>query len=221
MIMAPTQTKPTVLLVDDHAVVREGYRRLLEKRGDIAVVGEADSAAVALVLFRELAPDVVVMDIAMPGVSGIEAMKLMLSQQPDARILIFSMYEDAIFAQRALQAGAGGYVTKASAPEVLVEAVHAVANGRKYVSAEIVHALMMREAARDPASVSALSPREFEVLRMLVQGLGVRAIADSMGLNAKTVANHQSSIKQKLGAETAVQLVKAGAALLQDPPTAV
>ena len=111
-----TAGKITVLLVDDHAVVREGYRRLLEKRGDIVVIGEAANATEAHDLFSSLAPQVVVMDIALPGVSGIEAMRRMLARQPETRVLIFSMYEDAIFANRALQAGARGYVTKASAP---------------------------------------------------------------------------------------------------------
>jgi two-component system invasion response regulator UvrY len=196
----------SVLLVDDHAVVREGYKRLLEKRGDIAVIGEAANANDAYEQFCKLSPQVVVMDIALPGVSGIDAMRRMLARQPETRVLIFSMYEDAIFASRALRAGACGYVTKASAPNVLVEAVHAITQGKRYISADIAQKLALRNVVAD--SNDGLSAREFEVLRLLVQGLSVRDIAQSMGLNPKTVANHQSAIKQKLGADTAVQLLR-------------
>jgi len=202
-----------VLLVDDHAVVREGYRRLLERGGDIVVVGEASNAEDAHKLFSELSPQVVVMDIAMPGVSGIEAMRRMLDQQPETRVLIFSMYEDSIFAHRALQAGACGYVTKASAPNVLVEAVHVVARGKKYISADVAQALALRNVTADAAAADGLSAREFEILRMLVQGHSVRDIAQTLGLTPKTVANHQSAIKQKLGADTAVQLLRIASGL--------
>jgi DNA-binding NarL/FixJ family response regulator len=198
----------TVLLVDDHAVVREGYRRLLERGGNIEVIGEADDADTAVERFGALAPQVVVMDIALPGVSGIEVMRRMLATNPATRVLIFSMYEDAIFANRALEAGAGGYVTKASAPNVLVEAVLTVARGKPYLSAEIAQALARRNAVAEAASADALSAREFEVLRLVVQGLSIKDIAKTLGLTPKTVSNHQSAIKQKLGAESAVQLVR-------------
>ena len=198
----------TVLLVDDHAVVREGYRRLLERGGNIDVIGEADTADAALERFRELAPQVVVMDIALPGISGVEAMRRMLAEKPATRVLMFSMYEDAIFANRALQAGACGYVTKASAPNVLVEAVLTVARGKPYLSAEVAQALAQRNAIAAAAPADALSAREFEVLRLVVQGLSISDIAKTLGLMPKTVSNHQSAIKQKLGAESAVQLVR-------------
>ena len=205
------QSRVTVLLVDDHAVVREGYRRLLERHGDIAVIGEAADAATAHALFCRLNPQIVVMDITLPGTSGIEAMRRMLTDKPGTRVLIFSMHEDAIFAKRALQAGAFGYVTKASAPTVLVEAVHSVAGGRKYLSAEIAHKLALRDFAVDESAADGLSAREFEVLRQLAQGKSVREIAQAMGLNPKTISNHQSAIKQKLGADTAIQLFKKAA----------
>lgn len=206
-----------VLLVDDHAVVREGYRRLLEQSGDIAIAGEAESADEALCLFWQLSPQVVVMDIALPGISGIETMRRMLTLKADTRVLIFSMYEDLIYAERALQAGALGYVTKASAPRVLVEAVHIVARGRKYLSADMAHEFAQRRSTAGRAVANGLSAREFEILRLLVQGQSIRSIAESIGINVKTVANHQSSIRQKLGADTAVQLARIGAQLLRDP----
>jgi DNA-binding NarL/FixJ family response regulator len=201
----------SVLLVDDHAVVREGYSRLLERHGDIVVIGEAGDAATAYALFRSVDPQIVVMDISMPGTSGIEAMRLMLAHRPQARVLVFSMHEDAIFVRRTLRAGAFGYVTKASAPNVLVEAIHAIASGKKYLSPEIAQNLLLGDFATDKEAVGSLSAREFEVLRLLTQGQSIKDIADSLGLNAKTVANHQSVIKQKLGVETAIQLLaKAG-----------
>lgn len=201
-------TAVTVLLVDDHAVVREGYKRLLERSGDIQVIGEAADATTAHALFCELSPQVVVMDIALPGVSGIDAMRRMLEKEPQTRVLIFSMYEDAIFASRALHEGACGYVTKASAPSVLVEAVHTVARGKKYISSAIAHDLALRSVAVDKAASDGLSAREFEVLRLLIQGQSIKEIARTMGLNPKTVANHQSAIKQKLGADSSFQLLR-------------
>jgi two-component system, NarL family, invasion response regulator UvrY len=208
----------SVLLVDDHAVVREGYRRLLERHGDIAVIGEAADAATAHSLFCCLNPQIVVMDITLPGTSGIEAMRRMLIYKADARVLIFSMHEDAIFAKRALQAGAFGYVTKASAPNVLVEAIHAVACGKKYLSLEIAQKLALRDFAIDQSAADGLSAREFEVLRLLAQGRSIREIAQSIGLNPKTVANHQSAIKQKLGADTAIQLLRKANQMGLEPP---
>jgi two-component system, NarL family, invasion response regulator UvrY len=210
------ENQVSILLVDDHAVVREGYRRLLEKQGDIAVIGEAADAATAYCQFCSLEPQIVVMDITLPGASGIEAMRRMLLQRPDGRVLIFSMHEEAIFARRALQAGAFGYVTKASAPNVLVEAIHSVAAGKKYLSADVAQKLALHDFAAEQAD--GLSAREFEVLRQLAKGHSIKEIAESMGLNPKTVANHQSSIKQKLGADTAIQLLRKAGQLGLEPP---
>ena len=127
----------TVLLVDDHAALRAGYRRLLEGDGDIRVVGEAADAAQACEFAEKLAPDVVVMDIALPGASGIEAMRRILARQPQLRVLVVSMHDEAVFASRALQAGAWGFVAKIGAPERLVQAIRSVAKGEPYLSAEV------------------------------------------------------------------------------------
>ena len=208
----------TVLLVDDHAVVREGYRRLLEESGRITVVAEAASAAEAYQLFCALAPNVVVMDIALPGVSGIEGTRRILAHDPQARVLVFSMYEDAIFVRRALETGAAGYLTKASAPRVLVEAVDAVAAGRRFLSPDVAQSLALQPLSADRSAPDVLSAREFEVLKLLVQGCTLNDIASQLGLNPKTVSNHQSSIKQKLGAETPTQLLRAAMRLGLMPP---
>jgi DNA-binding NarL/FixJ family response regulator len=203
----------TVLLVDDHAVVREGYRRLLANSASIRVVGEAGDAQSAYLAWQEHLPQVTVMDIALPGASGIEALRRIRARDPQARVLMFSMYEDVVFAARALQAGARGYITKAAAPQVLIEAVLAVAAGKPYIVAPVAQELAMRSAAGEGGAEQSLSPREFEVLRLLVDGRPVAEIARSLGLTAKTVANHQSALRQKLGAGTAVQLLQAAARL--------
>jgi two-component system invasion response regulator UvrY len=198
--------KITVLLVDDHAVVREGYRRLLERDAAIVVTGEASSAAEALRLDADLRPDVIVLDIALPGISGIEILRRVLSRRPDARVLMFSMYQDGIYATRALNSGARGYVSKASAPDLLIKAVRCVADGQRYLSPDVETALD-RESTRSNQLADSLSTRELEVLRMLTQGYGVEEIGERLGLSPKTAANHQSSIKQKLGASSALQLM--------------
>jgi DNA-binding NarL/FixJ family response regulator len=137
----------------------------------------------------------------------------MLAVKPDTRVLIFSMHQETIFARRALQAGAFGYVTKSSAPNVLVQAIHSVAAGNKYLSPDIAQKLALRDVVADPAAADGLSAREFEVLRLLAQGQSIGQIAQAMRLNSKTVANHQSAIKKKLGADTAIQLLKRAAQL--------
>lgn len=199
----------SVLLVDDHPIVREGYRRLLEESGRVRVLGEAATVIDAYQQFCRLQPDVVVLDLALPGVSGIEGIRRMLAHDAGARVLVFSMHEDAIFARRALETGAAGYITKGSAPSVLVEAVETVASGKRYISHGMAQTLALASLSTDGAAQSHLSAREFEVLELLVQGHTVEEIARQLNLNPKTVANHQSVIKQKLGVETAAQLVHA------------
>ncbi len=197
----------TVLLVDDHAVVREGYRRLLDRDPAITVVGEAANSVQAYEQAVALAPDVVVMDIALPGVSGIEAMRRILARRPEQSVLMFSMYDDAIFPSRALEAGARGYVSKASAPEVLVDAISAVARGERYLSPDVAK-LVADTSAQARSLAGTLTARELEVLRLLVHGETVKRIGEKLGLSEKTVANHQSVIREKLGARNSVQLAR-------------
>lgn len=199
-----------VLLVDDHAIVREGYRRLLEGEPTIEVVGDAVNATQACERSLTLAPDVVVMDIALPGTSGIEATRRMLKDQPHLRIVMFSMYDDAIYASRALDAGALGYLSKASAPEVLVQAIYAVSRGEYYMSADVA-ANLEQSAQPRKSGIEALTPREFEVLRLLVQGETVRRISEKLALSEKTIANHQSALREKLGARNSAQLARLAA----------
>jgi DNA-binding NarL/FixJ family response regulator len=206
--LTPKTDPITVLLVDDHAVVREGYRRLLERSTGLVVVGEAASASEAYQSFCQFRPDVVVMDISLPDVSGIEAMRRLLSRETQACILVFSIHEEPIFPERAFQAGARGYVTKASAPEVLVDAVRAVASGDIFLSPDVARSLALRKVLKREDALSLLSDREFEILRLLASGHSVRDIAERLCLNYKTVANYQWNIRQKLRADTSVQLVR-------------
>lgn len=203
----------TVLLVDDHAVVREGYRRLLERDAAIQVIGEASNSVEAYERAAALEPQVIVMDIALPGVSGIEAMRRILARRPHQCVLMFSMYDDAIFPARALEAGARGYVSKASAPEVLVDAISAVARGERYLSPDVEKLITQHTSTEAKALVNTLTAREFEVLRLLAQGETVKHIGEKLGLSEKTVANHQSAIREKLGARNGVQLARVAAEL--------
>ncbi len=202
---ATAGAKIRVLLVDDHAVVREGYRRLLERDEQLSVVGEASNIADTLELDGALRPDVVVLDIALPGVSGIEILRRLIARRPEVRALMFSMHQEGIYATHAMNAGAYGYLSKASAPDLLVGAVRAVAAGQRYISPDVERAMTAHASAE--RLTQALSMRELEVLRLLAQGYGIEDIAVRLGLSPKTAANHQSSIKQKLGAGSALQLV--------------
>jgi len=201
-----------VLLVDDHKVVREGYRRLLERDGELAIVAEAGSADAAYQAFCESSPDVVVLDIALPGASGVDAMRRMLARDAAARILVCSMYEEPVYLERCLDHGATGYVTKASAADVLVEAIKSVGRGQRYLSADVAPALA-RWQARGRNALALLGSREIEVLRQLVRGATLVDVAASMNLSEKTVANYQTLIRQKLGVRNAAQLVRAAARL--------
>jgi DNA-binding NarL/FixJ family response regulator len=212
-----------VLLVDDHAIVREGYRCLLEKHGAVQVVGEAADGAEAYRRYQELAPDVVVMDLSMPGQGGVEAIRHIRQRDPRARILVFSMHQNAAFAIKAMEAGAKGYVTKSSAPEVLVRALFEAAAGRCALSPDISHELAMSRLTMNKGDgpLDELSPREFEILRMLAEDKSTKEIASALNLSDKTVSNYHYQIKSKLGVKSDIGLVRMalqlGLADLPDP----
>ena len=197
-----------ILLVDDHAVVREGYRRLLECRADLRVEAEAASAEEALQRLREFEPDLIILDLSLPNMGGIELTRRILQRQPDARILAFSMHRDPLFAAQAIRAGALGYVTKSSSPDVLIQAVYKVARKEKVLSPDIAPemALILLQGESNPAEE--LNPREFEILRLLLDGLGVEEIGNILSISPKTVQNVHYQIKAKLGVRTDIELAR-------------
>jgi two-component system invasion response regulator UvrY len=189
-----------VLLVDDHAVVRTGFRLLLQSQPDINVAAEAQSGEAACQMYAELSPDVVVMDLGMPGMGGLEAMRRIRAHNPAARVLALSAHDDPMHARRALREGALGFLSKRSAPEALIEAIATVAAGRRYIDPSLAQKLALAEiegAARSP--IEQLSEREFEVFIRLAGGATVQKIADDLKLSASTIGTHLYNIKQKLG----------------------
>jgi two-component system invasion response regulator UvrY len=188
-----------VMLVDDHAVVRTGFRLLLQSLPELTVIAEAESGEAACQLYLSLTPDVVVMDLAMPGMGGIEALRRIRARDPQARILALSAHDDPMHARRALQEGALGFLPKRSAPEALLEAVGAVAAGRRYLDPGIAQKLALAEfdgGAKSP--IERLSEREFDVFVRLASGATVQRIAQDLNLSASTIGTHLYNIKQKL-----------------------
>lgn len=196
-----------IMLVDDHAIVRAGFRRLLEQRSDFRVVAEAADAERAYALYVEHQPDVVVMDLSMPGVSGLDTIRRIIGRQAAARILVFSMHEDASVAERAIQLGARGYVTKSNAPEVLATALAEVMAGRLALSPDMAKSIAMLRLSSEGDPLQALTAREFEIFRLLVTGRPAIEIAKLLNLSVKTVANYHTLIKQKLNISSDVELV--------------
>ena len=190
--------KLTLLLVDDHAVVRSGFKVLLQTWDDVDVVAEANSGEEALPLYTLHRPDVVVMDIAMAGMGGIEASKRLLALDPQARILALSAHEDSSYAKRALQAGALGYLSKRTAPEVLIDALRMVARHQRFIDPIIAQRMANQQNSSDSQYIDKLSPREFEVFLALAKGRSVLDISQTLGLSASTVGTHLYKVKLKL-----------------------
>jgi two-component system, NarL family, invasion response regulator UvrY len=197
----------SILLVDDHPIVREGYRRLLELRANFFVCAEAEDATQAYVAYKAHRPDVVVMDLTLPGASGIEALRRIRDFDKDAKILIFTMHAGSAFALKAFEAGARGYVTKSNPPSELIRAVEIVAKGGRAMSEDISRVLAADRLSSAHPAIDELSPREMEVLRLVATGLGSEAIADLLNLSLKTVRNIHYTVKAKIGADNDAHLV--------------
>jgi two-component system, NarL family, invasion response regulator UvrY len=206
-----------ILLVDDHPIVREGYRRLLERLVGFRVVGEAGDAAAAYDVFRRTEPDVVVMDISMPGASGLEAVRHIRQWDPRARILVSSMHCTAALALKAFEAGASGYVAKSADPSELAEAIRVVARGGRALSADVSRAIAGEAIARGRPLLERLSLRETEILRQIALGSTSQEIAATLNVSIKTVQNHHYRIKDKIGARSDAHLVwlDVGAGLIE------
>jgi DNA-binding NarL/FixJ family response regulator len=196
-----------VLIVDDHPIIVAGCAAMLAGEGDIEVV-DARDAETGLAAFIAHGPDVTVVDIAMPGLSGLELARRILERDPAARIVVFSMNDDPIFAARAIEAGARGYVTKNDDPFLLLKAVREVADGGVFLMPKIANQLAFGKSGASVSPLAALTDRELEILRMLGAGLGMAEIAEATQVSYKTIANSCSIMKRKLGARTPMELMR-------------
>ena len=198
-------SKVKVLLVDDHAIVRAGFRYQLENKQGY-IVSEASSAEEAYALYDKIRPDVVVLDISMPGMGGIEGLRRLRCRYDDAQVLVLSMYDDPAFVARAMKMGARGYISKSSATDSLSSAIEKILGGEQYFSREILAQMNSKEDSAEIETFS-LSPREFEVFRLLAEGQAVNQIAVNLNLSPKTVSNHRSHLLEKLKLKTTADLV--------------
>ena len=194
------------MLVDDHAIVREGYRSLLQKQDNMAVIAEASDGAQAYLLYKQYHPDVTVMDISMQGQGGLEAISRIKQLDPTAKILVFSMHQNPSFAIQATRAGALGYVTKSSDPDVLIRAIIDVQQNKYTLSADIAQALALEKLGTESNALDQLTVREFEILRMLVEAKSTQDIAGTLNISPKTVANTHYIIKKKLNVNSDIEL---------------
>jgi two-component system invasion response regulator UvrY len=194
------------MLVDDHAVVRMGFRLLLDTTSDLRVVAECGSGEEALQCFAEVNPDVVVLDLSMGGMGGLETLSRLLAKWPATRVLVLSAHEDTAHPRRALTAGALGYLTKRSAAEALIEAIRQVAAGKLFLEPALAQEIVVEQVGRPGSPLETLSAREFEVFVMLARGKSVAEIAAVLFLSPRTVGTHLYNIKQKLGAGNAAEL---------------
>jgi DNA-binding NarL/FixJ family response regulator len=199
--------KITILLVDDHPIVREGYRRLLELRPEFVVCAEAEDASQAYEAYKLHKPDVVIMDLTLVGVSGIEATRRIRDIDKSAKVLIFSMHAQSAYVLKAFEAGVRGYITKGSPPAELIKAVEVVAEGGRAMSEDISKALAADRLRGAVQPLDDLSPREMEVLRLIATGASSEAIADLLHLSVKTVRNIHYAVKAKIGADNDAHLV--------------
>lgn len=206
--MTDSQDAIRVLLVDDHEVVRAGFRHILEEAPGIEIIGEAGGGREACARCAEWGPDVVLLDLSLPDLTGLEAIRRILARRPDTRVLVLSMYEEPVFAEQALAAGARGYVTKAASPEVLVEGLGAVTAGRLYLEPALDRKMAERQGAATASGIDELSPREFEIFRLLAEGRTTPEIAEALCIGYKTAANHSTRLRAKLGVTSAAELAR-------------
>jgi DNA-binding NarL/FixJ family response regulator len=199
-----------IVIADDHAIVREGLKRIVSDAADLQVVGEAADGTEVLQRVRELQFDVLVLDLSMPGRSGMELIKLVKAERPRLRILVLSMHQETQYAVRAIRSGASGYLTKESAPAQLEQALRKIAAGGAYISAEVAEQLALgaMPGAQPAAPHESLSHREFDVMRRLAAGESVTDIAAALSLSVKTVSTHKANLMAKLGLQNQTELVR-------------
>lgn len=195
-----------VLLVDDHSVVRMGFKMLIDSEKDMQVIAEAETGEEGIIKFQEIKPDVVVMDITMPGIGGLEAIERIIAKDKNAKILVLSAHEDSVHPKRVLSAGAIGYLTKRSAAEELISAIRTVGSGKKYIESSVAQQLAITQLSGENDPTEILSDREFEVFIALAKGKSTNEIADTMCLSPRTVGTHLYNIKQKLNANNSAEI---------------
>lgn len=199
--------KITVILVDDHAIVRAGFRLLLATESDIDVIAEASRGEEILQIYSELKPDIVVMDLSMAGIGGLETTRRLVMREDDAKIIVFSVHHEKVYIQRALDAGARGYICKHAHPDRLIDAIKQVAKGRIYIDPSLVDDAQHQEDMTTYQTIIAtLSPREFDVFVLLAKGMTAHQISDELCLSYKTVANYGTTIRSKLNVTSMAQL---------------
>jgi two-component system invasion response regulator UvrY len=198
--------KINILLVDDHSVVRMGFKMLIENESDMAVICEAESGELGITAFKEHKPSIVIMDITMPGIGGLDAIERIIAFDKKAKILVLSAHEDSVHPKRALSAGALGYLTKRSAAEELIKAIRSVNIGTKYLEPAIAQQMAITQISGENNPVEILSDREFEVFMDLAKGKSTNEIADTMCLSPRTVGTHLYNIKQKLNANNSAEI---------------
>jgi len=200
--------KVNVLLVDDHAVVRTGYKTYLSLSEKIAGIYEAESGELACQLYKQYRPDIVVLDMSMPGIGGFETIRRLIIIDPNCHILMFSIHDELIYVARAIKAGAKGYIIKNSAPEVLISAVCAIAEGGSFVASELAQKLAMNQVQGEDESqqLKQLSPREFDVFCLLASGKTTREASEKLCLSYKTVCNYSTTIKEKLNVKSLAEM---------------
>ncbi|MTI64915.1 response regulator transcription factor [Methylophaga sp.] len=197
-----------VILVDDHVVVRSGVKRLLEEQPDLQVVAEADTGDDAYKLYHQHQPDVLLMDMNMADTSGLATLGQIKARFSDAKIIMFTSRPEVVFAIQAISAGAKGYVLKSSTAEEVILAVRQVASGKSYLSSEVAQAIALQNLSAEEDPTRSLTPREFEIFRLLAEGADIDTIADTLKIGQKTVANYQTQLKHKLNIHTPIQLVR-------------
>jgi DNA-binding NarL/FixJ family response regulator len=199
--------KIKVILVDDHAVVRAGFRMLLSTEADIDVIAEAERGEAACQLYLERQPDVMVLDLSMPGIGGLESIRRICNRDSNAKILVFSVHDEMVYVDRAMSAGAKGYITKNSAPDILVTAIQKIAAGEIYIEQGLMKNMPVQNNEADYRTiVDALSPREFDVFLLLAKGLTAHKIAEELCLGYKTVANYGTQIRSKFNVSSVAEL---------------
>ncbi len=204
--------KRGILVVDDHAIVRQGLAEIINSQKDLFVCGEAENADDAVAMIPRVEPDLLVADVSLAGTSGIDLVKALKSRYPKLPVLMLSVYDEKIYAERAIRAGARGYVMKDQAPETLITAVRTVLGGEKYMSEKMKRSLMERIThdgpARAAASIESLTDREFEIFQQIGHGYSNRHIADQLKISVKTVENYRERIKNKLNMGSSADLVR-------------